>query len=63
MTSNKAQIDLYVNGIIYDFLCFFNSHISGPLSSKAFGDMKNGQNRGCILKESKIISDMKINSM
>lgn len=39
MTSNKAQMDLYVHGIIYDFLYIFNSHIAGQLSSKAFGDM------------------------
>ena len=40
MASNKAQIDVYVNGTIYFFCTFFNSHISNPLSSKAVGDMK-----------------------
>ena len=38
MTSNKAQIDVYVNGKIYGFLYIFSSHISGSLSLKATGD-------------------------
>ena len=60
MTSNRVHCWFYVNNISYGLFYTFSSHIWSPISLSDIGDMKNEQNRRCLLKKRQITSDIKI---